>query len=197
MSRPVAWLGELPRLRAEARRSRVETWARRDIEHLFAVGRVQAQALMKAVGGVQAVAGAHFVERAALVAFLTELLEAPEPARLLRDRIQEAEPAPRPKPLRISLSPDLRTAMLPELPANVRLSPGRLEILAPTAERMAESLLALALVMQNDDRWRQLVEPPAPPPVEDEELDGWLRDLRARHAGPDTEPDQREPVAVS
>ena len=187
MARPVQWLRELPRLRAATERSRTETFARRDIEHLFGLGRVQAQALMKAVGGLQAVAGAHFVERPALLAFLDELVQAPEPARAFQTRLQEAEPAPRPKPLRIRLPAELRTAMLPELPANVRLSPGRIEILAPTAEQMAESLLALALVMQNDDRWQQRVEPPAPPPlVEDEELQSWLQNLRARHAGPGT-----------
>ena len=200
MGRPVQWLRELHRLHAEAARSRVETFARRDIEHLFGIGRVQAQALMKAIGGLQAVAGAHFLERPALLAFLDELLQAPEPERALQARLEGAQPAPRPKPLRIRLPGSLRTAMLPELPRNVRLTPGRIEILAPTAGRMAESLLALALVMQNDERWQELVEPTASPvPVEDDEndetdksdelneddeIDRWLQDLRARHAGP-------------
>ena len=185
MGRPVAWLRELPRLRSEVERSRTETWARRDVERLFSVGRVQAQALMKAVGELQAVAGAHFLERAARLGFLDELLAAPEPGEAYAARLREAAPAPRRRPLRISLPPALRSAMLPELPPNVRLAPGRIEIEAPTAERMAASLLALALVMQNDDRWRELVEPPAPPPVvADDELEGWLQNLRARPAGP-------------
>ncbi len=191
MGRPVAWLRELPRLRAEVERSRTETWARRDVERLFSLGRVQAQALMKAVGGLQAVAGAHFVERPALLGFLDELLAAPVPADAFQARLQAPEPAPRPRPLRISLPPALRTAMLPELPPNVRLAPGRIEITAPTAEQMAASLLALALVMQNDDRWQDLIEPaPSPPPVEDEELGNWLQDLRARHAGPSEQVEQ-------
>ena len=184
MGRPVAWLRELPRLRSELERSRVETWARRDVERLFSVGRVQAQALMKAVGGIQAVAGAHFLERASLLALLDELIQAPEPEQLLRERILGAEPAPRPKPLRISLPPNLRTAMLPELPPNVRLAPGRIEITALTAERMAESLYAIAFVFQNDLRWAEIIEPPpAQPPVKDDELEGWLEGLRTRHAG--------------
>ena len=191
VGRPVQWLRELHRLHAEAARSRVETFARRDIEQLFGIGCVQAQALMKAVGGLQAVAGAHFLERPALLAFLDELLQAPRPEQALQARLEGAQPAPRPKPLRIRLPGSLRTAMLPELPRNVRLTPGRIEILAPTAEQIAESLLALALVMQNDDRWRELVEPTASPvPVKDDEddeideLDRWLEDLRARHADP-------------
>ncbi len=73
--------------------------------------------------------------------------------------------------------------MLPELPPNVRLAPGRLEIDASTAEQLLGALYTLTLVMQNDDRWRDLIEPPPPPSVEDEELDGWLQHLGARHAG--------------
>ncbi len=187
MGRPVAWLRELPRLRSELERSRVETWARHDVERLFSIGRVQAQALMKAVGGVQAVAGAHFVERPALLGFLDELLAAPVPAEVFQARLQAPEPAPRRRPLRIALPADLRTAMLPELPPNIRFAPGRIEITAPTAERMAASLLALAMVMQNDDRWRDLIEPPAtPPPVTGDELDDWFQHLRARHASVNT-----------
>ena len=73
--------------------------------------------------------------------------------------------------------------MLPELPAGVHLAPGRLTVEAPTAEALAEGLLALALVMRHDDRWRELVEPaPAPPAVPDGELAAWLQEVRGRRA---------------
>ena len=183
MAKRIQWAYRIAELRASTARSQVETYARRDIEHLFSLGRVQAQQIMRAVGGRQAVAGAHFVERPALLAFLDEMAEAPSVAEGLRARLAEAEPAPRRKPLRVRLPAELRTAMLPDLPENVRLAPGRLEIDAPTAEAMVEALMRLALVMQNDDRWCDLIEPPAPPPpVEEEELQGWLAGLRARHA---------------
>ena len=59
---------------------------------------------------------------------------------------------------------DLRSAMLPDLPANIVLSPGRLEIAAPTAMKMLESLVALAMVMQNDlGRFRDVIEPQQQP----------------------------------
>ncbi len=78
--------------------------------------------------------------------------------------------------------------MLPELPAGVRLAPGRITVEAPTAEALAEALLALALVMQHDDRWRALVEPPpAPPAVPDGELAVWLHEVRGRRAADGTE----------
>ena len=94
-----------------------------------------------------------------------------------------APPPPKPKTLRVSLPEDLRRAMLPDLPANISLSAGRLEILAVTAEAMLESLLALAMIMQNDlDRFRDAIEPPA---VSPQVSDGELQEMMLRLRGPD------------
>ena len=88
---------------------------------------------------------------------------APSVDAALRTRLLEAEPAPRAKSLRVSLPNDLRSARLPDLPANITLAAGRLEILAPSAVEMLESLVALAMVMQNDlERFRGVLEAPAP-----------------------------------
>lgn len=51
---------------------------------------------------------------------------------------------------RISLPADLRKAMLPDLPSNVTLAPGRIEITAGTPSGLVEVLTTLAMVMQND-----------------------------------------------
>ena len=181
MARPVKWSRDLHPIRQRAARSRTETWSRTDIEELFGIGRASAQSLMKAIGQVQTVGGAHFVERPALLAFLDEMIAAPSVDEALRFRLQEAQPAPRPKTLRVSLPEDLRRAMLPDLPANVKLSPGRIEVTAPTALEMLEALLALAMVMQNDlDRFQAAVEPAsAHPEVSDEELKDMLSRLRS------------------
>ena len=49
--------------------------------------------------------------------------------------------------------------MLPDLPPNITLEPGRLEIRADNAQAMLESLVALAMVMTNDlERFRGAVE---------------------------------------
>ena len=161
MARPVKWSRDLHLLREKAARSRTETWSRVDLEHLFGVGRATAQTLMKAVGDLQLVGGAHFVERTSLLRFLDAMIAAPSVDDALRARMLGAESAPRAKPLRVSLPNDLRKARLPDLPANITLAPGRLEILAPDAVSMLESLVALAMVMQNDlERFRDVVEPP-------------------------------------
>ncbi len=124
-------------------------------------GRATAQTLMKAIGEIQPVGGAHFVERSSLLSFLNAVVEAPSVEEGLRTRMLEAAPAPKSKPLRVSLPSDLRSARLPDLPPNITLAPGRLEINASTAVSMLESLLALAVVMQNDlERFRAVIENP-------------------------------------
>ena len=171
MARPVKWSRDLHLLRERASRSRIETWSRQDLENLFGVGRASSQALMKAIGEVQSVAGAHFVDRASLLAFLDAMIAAPSIDEALRARLAEAEPVPRPKALRVSLPADLRHAMLPDLPPNVALEPGRIEIRAATAVEMLEGLVALAMVMQNDlERFRAVIESPSTPLVEDQKL---------------------------
>ena len=180
MGRPIKWSRDLYLILERAKHARTETWSRKDIENLFGVGRATAQMLMKAVGEIQPVGGAHFVERPALLSFLDAIIVAPSVEEGLRSRKLEAEPPPKPKPLRVSLPQDLRSAMMPDLPGNIRLTPGRLEIEAPTAIAMLESLMTLALVMQNDlDRFQAAIEPsPEPPEVSDTDLLLFFAELR-------------------
>ncbi len=89
-------------IRERARLARTETWSRKDIEDLFGVGRATAQMLMKVIGEIQPVGGTHFVERPALLSFLDTMIAAPSVEEGLRSRKLEAEPPPKPKPLRIS-----------------------------------------------------------------------------------------------
>lgn len=179
MARPVKWSRDLHPLRERAARARTETWSRQDIEALFGVGRASAQSLMKAIGEVQSVGGAHFVQRPALLAFLDAMITAPSVEEGLRERLQEAEVPPRTKSLRVSLPEDLRRARLPDLPANISLAPGRIEITADTAVDMLESLFALAMVMQNDlDHFQAVIELPPVPETADDQIRGWLGRLR-------------------
>ncbi len=178
MARPVKWSRDLYPIQERARLARTETWGRKDIEDLFGVGRVSAQMLMKAIGEIQPVGGAHFIERPALLSFLDTMIAAPSFEQSLRSRKLEAEPPPKPKPLRVSLPQHLRSTMMPDLPDHIKLSPGRLEIEAPTATAMLESLITLALIMQNDlNRFEAAVDSPAPA---SETQDCKLRDLIGR-----------------
>jgi len=172
MARPVKWSRDLHPIRERARHSRTETWSRIDIERLFGVARATAQSLMKAIGEIQPVGGAHFVERASLLSFLDEAFRA---------RTREADAPPQTKPLRVSLPSDLRSVTLHDLPSNILLSFGKLEIQAESAVAMLESLALLAQAMQNDpERIHAIFDPPPPASVtEDDEIKQLLASLRA------------------
>ncbi len=182
MGRPVKWSRELHSIRERAALARTETWGRVDMEELFGVGRATAQTLMKAVGEVQPVGGAHFVERSSLLSFLDAMIDAPDFDQAFRSRVLEADAPPSPKPIRIALPADLRSIMLKDLPAQISLSPGRLEITADSAVAMLESLTLLAQAMQNDLAQVQAVlEPPAKPPyIEDDDLRAFLAEFRSQ-----------------
>src|ERR1700739_1800515 len=112
MPRPVKWSRDLHAIQERALRSKTETWSRLDIEDLFNVGRVSAQTLMKAIGEIQSVGGAHFVERSALLTFLGKMVEAQSVNSALRDSLIDAPPLPRPKRMRVPIPEDLRNAMI-------------------------------------------------------------------------------------
>jgi hypothetical protein len=180
MARPVKWSRDLHPIRERAVLSRTETWGRSDIERLFDVGRATAQTLMKAIGEVQPIGGAHFVERASLLGFLGALISAPDFDEALRARIRKADAPPSSKPLRVALPHDLRSVTVRDLPGNISLSKGRLEIKAESTNSMLESLALLAQAMQNDlAEVQAIIEPPvAPPPVDDNAIQSFLSRLR-------------------
>lgn len=185
MARPVKWSRDLHSIRERAAHARTETWGRLDIEQIFGVGRATAQTLMKAIGEVQPVGGAHFVERSSLLSFLDAMIDAPDFDLALRSRVREADAPPSPKPLRVALPSDLRSIVLKDLPQHISLSPGRLEITADSTVAMLESLALLAQAMQNDlTQVQAVLEPPtAPPIVEDDDLRIFLAELRSQHQG--------------
>lgn len=181
MARPVKWSRDVHCIRDKALRSSTETWSRQDIEHLFDIARASSQTLMKAIGGIQTVGGTHFVDRISLLGFLDEMIASASIEEALRTRMLKAEPPPRPKPLRVTLPAELRNAMLPDLPSNITIEPGRLEIRVTTAISMLESLVTLATIMGNDlHRFQQAVE--VRNPVQDEELQTMLAGMRNRAA---------------
>lgn len=183
MARPVKWSRDLYPIRDRAERSRTETWSRQDIAQLFDVGRASAQTLMKAIGDVQDLGGTHFVDRASLLAFLNEMIQADSVERALRSRYERARPVPRPKPLRITLPEDLRHITLADLPENVYVREGEVRVTGADAEQIIEGLFILAQVLQNDlDAVRTRLDPPPQPPQMDGDLREMLRSLREHHS---------------
>lgn len=185
MPKPVKWSRDLHAIRERAARSRTETWARKDVEDLFGVRPSSAQSLMKAIGGVTPVGGTHFVDRAALLGFLDEMVQAESVEDAMRIRLERSAPVPRPAPLRVALPAELRPMTLADLPANVEVRPGEVRITGAGTETVVEGLLLLAQVLQNDlESVRLRIEPP-PPERDRSDMDEGLREmLRSLRSAP-------------
>lgn len=180
MPRPIKWSRDVHAIRERAGRSKTETWSRQDLERLFEVGRASAQTLMKAVGEVQTVGGAHFVDRAYLLDFLDEMVAADLVEEALSRRLERATPILRPAPLRIPLPQDLRRVTLSDLPPTVEVRQGEIRITGANAEKVVEGLLIVAQVLKNDlDSLRALLDPPPNSAQIDEGLRQMLSILRS------------------
>lgn len=176
MPRPVKWARDLHAIRERAANASTETWSRVDLENLFGVGRATAQTLARAIGEVNSVAGAHFVDRSSLVDFLDKMIAAPSVEDGLRDRLVQAPSPPRRRPLKVSLPRDLQTVTARDLPPHIRISTGLLTIEASEMEQLLESLVLLARILECDSDGTQKLLEPSKPPVDD----GALRDLLER-----------------
>jgi hypothetical protein len=178
MARPVKWSRDLHSIRERAAKSRTETWSRSDLEHLFGVRRATAQSLARAIGEVQTVAGAHFVDRFSLMAFLDAMIAAPSVDEALRMRLLEATAPPRRRSLKMTLSPDQRCVMARELPPHIRISVGEVTIQVSRMEDLLESLALFARALENDFATVQtLLEPPREP-LDDGMLQDFIHRLR-------------------
>ena len=181
MARPLKWSRDLHSIRERALRDKTETWSRTNLQDLFNVGPSTAQTLMKAIGEVQPLGGAHFVERGSLLGFLEAMILAPDLDEAFRKRLIEADAAPPIKALRIPVPEDRRSVMIRDLPANISLLPGKLEITADSAYEMLENLAVLARALQNDMLTLEAIFATlaTPPPVDDDEFRTFFAAMRS------------------
>jgi hypothetical protein len=184
MARTLSWRDRLPEIRSRVQNSVIESWTRRDFESVFEVKRAAAQLLMKAVGGIANLGGTYVIDRPSLLAFLENLEKADDLEAARREKLLLAETVPRPRHLKQTLPEDLRSVMVRDLPAEITLEPGRLEITGANAEKIIEMLCLLAQAFENDlETVAQLLDPPRSQPVPvDDELRTLFADLRAREA---------------
>lgn len=179
MPRPVKWARDLHAIRERAANSTVEAWSRVDIEKLFGVGRATAQTLTRAIGEVNPVAGAHFVDRSSLLAFLDEMIAAPSVEDGLRTRLTQAPSPPRRRPLKVALPRDLQAKLARDLPDHIRISTGMLTIHASEMDLLLGSLVLLAKTLECD--YEGVQERLAPPraPADDDALRSLVERLRS------------------
>lgn len=176
MARPLKWRAHIYQIAASVRNAKTETWDRKDIQHVFNVGRVSSQTLMKAIGDIDDIGGKHVVSRTSLLAYLSSLIEADDLGQVHRTRVVEAEPVPRPRYLK-AIPEDMRSIMVRDLPPEITLEPGRIEIRGSDAVSLMERLCLLAQAMENDlDSATFKLNPPPP---NHEQLDDDLRQMFA------------------
>jgi hypothetical protein len=172
----------VPEIRKRVENSVIETWTRKDIEAVFEIKRTVAQLLMKAIGEIQNIGGVHLIDRNSLLAFLDQIDHSENPEIAHREKILLAEPVPRPRHIKNTLPQGLRSIMLRDLPPEITIDHGRLEIVGDNAEEVLSRLLLLAQAIQNDmDTVTEKLDPaPLPRVVNDDELRDLFADLRRR-----------------
>ncbi|RZU29810.1 hypothetical protein [Edaphobacter modestus] len=182
MGRQIKWRHEIHTIASSVRNSQTETWTRRDIERVFCVSRGSAQTIMRAVGEIQDLGGKHVVSRASLLSYLDVLITADDLGLEHRARLNTSLPVPRVRLLKMQVPDDLRTVMVRDLPPEITLEPGRIEICGANSVVLMERLLALALALQNDlDTAAQILDPPRhTPELIDNELSKMFRELAER-----------------
>lgn len=171
MARTMKWRNQIYEIAARVRNSRTETWTRTDLERVFDLKRASVQTLMKAIGGVEDLGGKHVVSRDSLLSYLDALIKADDAGQEHRTRVAEAQPVPRPRTLERAVPEDLRSIMVRDLPPEITIEPGRIEIRGANAEAILESLVVLGMALQNDldTAARILASPrPQPDPMDDE-----------------------------
>lgn len=172
MSKPISWSNRLHEIRDRVRRSKLQSWNRREIEALFEIKRASAQNLMKAIGGLHNVGGTHLVDSEAILAFLERSIASENLSKTVQESRLDAGPAPRPQRITFTLPPELRSVMSDDLPANISFEPGRLTITGADSVEVIEGLYLLAQAMQNDlvSIQARLDLPPASTPNIDNDL---------------------------
>jgi hypothetical protein len=182
VARKIKWRHDLHSILEQVRRSRTESWTRVDIEQLFNVSRASAQSIVRAVGDVTVLGTLHTISRTSLLGYLESLIQSDNIELSHRERVMNVDPAPRRKAITVSVPAEMRSIMVRDLPPEVHLEAGRIEVTGTTVEQIVERLVLLGLALQNDlpTATDMLVPPKAAPAATDSDLRRLLLDLRAR-----------------
>jgi hypothetical protein len=146
--RPLSWLPRLPQIRRSVDASVRSHWSRNDLERLFELQPRAAQKLLELLPTVQ-IGTSRLVEREALVGFLEGITGAEDTSAYLEAARRERAAVSRRK-LRHLVPRDVEPVRLASLPETVQLKPGHLEVSFTTIEELAQSLYALAQVIEDD-----------------------------------------------
>ncbi len=158
MARPISWLPRLDAIARSVAGSARSHYTSRDLERILEVQPRSAQMLLNLLPTVR-IGKNLLVERDALAALFERLRQSEDPAATLAAlRAQPRPPATR-RSLRDLLPRDI-AAGTTELPANVELERGSLQIRFANLEELANALYRLAILLEGDlDGFAERYEP--------------------------------------
>ena len=148
MSRPVSWLSRVHEIRRAVAGSTRSHYDRRDFESLFELQPRAAQKLLGSFPTVQ-IGTSLLVDRDILSLFMERLRDTDDVVGLLQGLKREKAPELRRKALSL-VRRNAEPASLASLPSSISLSRGKLEVTFKTVEHLAESLYALARVLESE-----------------------------------------------
>jgi hypothetical protein len=171
------WRNELHPIQERVTRSQLESWRREDIEDLFRIKREAARNLMLATAQIANLGGVYVVSRYTLLDLIEKLIAADNPARVLATLLNQAPAAPTARPIRMPIPEQYRTVSLSELPSNIGIEAGRLEITGDAFE-IFQSIALLARALEGELDLGQFCAVCNRTPETDQELSGLLTELR-------------------
>jgi hypothetical protein len=183
MPRPISWLPRLHQIRKTVDTSVRSHYERKDIESLFELQPRAAQLLLEMLPTTH-VGRSRLVAREALVTFLEQMRVSDNPSAKLEDIRNDPAPAPRSR-LRTLIQRDRDPISLIDLPTEVALTRGRLEIRFDTIETLARHLYSLAQAMESDGdemARRFEIERLTPPNLADDDARALFSELEALEA---------------
>ena len=148
MPRPISWLPRLHEITKAVTNSVRSHYDRRDLEKLFELQPRAAQELLKLLPSVQ-VGTSRLLDREVLATFLSRVRDAEDTAALF-DNLREEKAAVSKRRLRSLVRRDLDPVSITSLPGCMTLTRGRLEVNFETVEELAECMLMLARVLENE-----------------------------------------------
>lgn len=174
MPRTLSWLPQLQTIRRSVSNSVRSHYERKDLELLFKLQPAAAGKLLDVLPTTR-VGASLLVERDALSTFLKRVAEADDVGELMREVRAERATKSRRK-LRSLKRQDY--GGMTALPSWLKLSRGRLEVDFTTADQLAEGLLQIAAVLENDlAEFVAAYEPVQPNREQDKKAGAEMREL--------------------
>lgn len=164
MPRPISWLPRLHEIRRSVGSSVRSHYDRSDLQVLFELQPRAAQKLLKLLPTV-AIGTSRLVEREALANFLDGVHGADDVGSFL-EQVQQQKAGTSRRKIRSLVRRALEPATLTSLPEGMSLARGRIEISFRSVEHLAETMYALARILESQgEEFAQHYEPLPPEAV--------------------------------